>query len=121
MSAPPKIEIANTIVYCRRWQPCVAFYRDGLGLAISFENDWFVEFVLNSGARLSVADARRASIESAEGKGITLTLKVGDLAAEHSRLRNRDLAPGKIREHPFGANVFYLSDPDGNRIEYWSD
>lgn len=121
MSTPPNIDCANTIVYCRRWQPCVAFYRDGLGLEINFENDWFVEFVLNAGARLSVADARRASVESAEGRGVTVTLKVGDRAAAQRTLRERGLSPGEIRMHSFGADVFYLNDPDGNRIEYWSD
>lgn len=115
------IDRANTILYCSRWRECVAFYRDGLGLPVAFENDWFVEFTLNSAAGLSVADARRTSVESAGGTGITVTLKVGDISSAHLELRERGLFPGRITKHGWGADVFYLSDPDGNRIEFWAE
>lgn len=121
MSAPLAIERANTIVYCSRWQECVGFYRQGLGLTVVFENDWFVEFALNSAASLSVADARRATVESAQGKGITVTLKVQDIQAARRTLAARGLDPGGVEKHPWGADVFYLWDPDGNRVEFWAD
>ncbi len=118
MSAPFSIERANTIAYCSRWRECVGFYRQGLGLTVVFENDWFVEFALNSASGLSVADARRATIESAEGKGITLTLKVQDVQAAQRALAARGLDPGRVEQHAWGAEVFYLQDPDGNRVEF---
>jgi hypothetical protein len=37
---------ANTILYCKKWQETVVFYRDNLGLPINFASDWFVEFHL---------------------------------------------------------------------------
>lgn len=120
MSGPVPIGRANTIVYCNRWKECVRFYRDGLGLEVTFNNDWFVEFSLNSACALSIADARRASVDSAQGRGITLTLKVEDIRAAHRALLDNGLFPGEIKKHPWGAMVFYLRDPDGNRIEYWS-
>ncbi|HSS65083.1 MAG TPA: VOC family protein [Gammaproteobacteria bacterium] len=120
MSAALTIDCSNTIVYCSRWRECVAFYRHGIGLEVVFENDWFVEFALNSTSRLSVADARRASIESADGRGITLTFKVRNITVAHRVLRERGLSPGKVEKHAWCAEVFYLRDPDGNRIEFWS-
>lgn len=116
-----QIEAANTIFYCSRWHECVEFYRTGLALPVTFENDWFVEFTLNSGARMSVADAARASIGSAAGQGVTLTLKVADLEVARSSLASRGLSPGSVTEHAWGARVFYLFDPDNHRIEFWSD
>jgi catechol 2,3-dioxygenase-like lactoylglutathione lyase family enzyme len=121
VSAPVAIHRSNTILYCGRWRECVAFYRKGLGLEAAFENDWFVEFVLNSASRLSVADASRASVESAHGKGITLTFKVEDIFAAYRSLMARGLSPGQIRAHAWGADLFHLADPDGNRIEFWAD
>jgi len=37
----------NTTLYCGQGQGWVDFCRDGLGLDTAFENDRFVEFVLN--------------------------------------------------------------------------
>ena len=66
-------QTANTILYCHAWTETVAFYRDQLGLPITFESDWFVEFAPTGSARLSIADERRATIKSSHGAGITLT------------------------------------------------
>ena len=72
----PALLRANTILYCRAWAATVAFYRHLLGLPVGFENDWFVEFRLNDGAYLSIADARRASIAAVAGQGITLAWQI---------------------------------------------
>ena len=53
------LDRANTILYCRRWEATVAFYRDPLRLPVTHHTDWFVEFRLTDGAYLSVADASR--------------------------------------------------------------
>jgi catechol 2,3-dioxygenase-like lactoylglutathione lyase family enzyme len=111
---------ANTILYCRAWQATVAFYRDRLGLPITFESDWFVEFALAPGARLSIADERRATIKSSGGAGITLTFQVEDARAVREALVTAGLEPGPLKEHGWGAWVFYLRDPEGHRLEVWS-
>lgn len=121
MTGRLRIGRANTIIYCDRWRECVTFYRDGLGLDVSFENDWFVELELTEGARLSVADASRATLSSTGGQGITITLKVEDIRSSHRLLRERGLDPARIRRHAWDAEVFYVRDPDGNRIEVWSE
>ncbi len=113
-----EISTLNTILYCRQWQQTVAFYRDGLALPVLTERDWFVEFELNGGARLSIADETRASVKSSGGQGLTLSLKVNDLHERHRILQRAELDPGPIKPL-WGSEVFYLFDPEGNRIEFW--
>lgn len=108
----------NAILYCRHWPETVAFYRDGLGLPVLFSNDWFVEFAI-AAARLSVADETRASVKTAGGNGITLSLETEDLELEWDRLMQKDFSPTPIATHPWNARVFYLHDPEGHRIEFW--
>ena len=108
-------------MYCNKWQEMTAFYRDGLKLEVAVSLDWFVEFRLNETACLSVADARRASVGSSEGKGLTVTLKVDDIRTVHRQIKETGLEPTPIKDHPWGAKVFYLRDPEGNRIEFWTD
>jgi catechol 2,3-dioxygenase-like lactoylglutathione lyase family enzyme len=113
------LKTANTILYCRNWQDTVCFYRDRMGLPVLFANDWFVEFALTATARLSIADQRHASIKSAGGAGITLALEVEDLRAAHRFAQDAGLTPTPMRKHPWNAEVFYLTDTEGHRIEIW--
>jgi len=111
---------ANTILYCRAWEATVAFYRDRLHLPITYASDWFVEFELTPGARLSIADERRATIQSSGGAGITLTFEVDDADAAWQTLHAAGIAVGAVKDHAWGARVFYLRDPEGHRLEVWS-
>lgn len=114
-----EIRAANTILYCRRWPEAVAFYRTVLGLRVTHETDWFVEFALCGTARLSVADATRATIASAGGSGVTLSLRVEDAAAARAELVTAGLEPTELKDL-WGAQVTYINDPEGHRIELWS-
>ena len=119
MVCQPKIKRVNTILYCRRWAETVAFYRDALGFEISYQCEWMVEFYLFPNAFLSVADQSRTTISSSHGKGITLSFQINDLAAVHRDLNDLGLSPTSIRSQVMGADVFYLFDPEGTRIEFW--
>lgn len=114
------INKANTILYCKLWQETVAFYKTRLKLPVTFSNDWFVEFQLNETARLSIANEARASIVSGGGKGITVSLKVDDIAATHADLKDAGLNPTDIKEL-WGSKVTYVYDPEGHRLEFWSE
>ena len=81
--------------------------------------EWFVEFRLTGTARLSVADESRTSIKSSRGKGITIGLQVADVMTARAELLEARLNPTVIKEI-WGAKTFYLFDPEGNRIEFWS-
>ncbi len=111
---------ANTILYCKKWQETVDFYKHFLGLQITFESDWFVEFKLTETAHISIADESRASIKSCGGAGVTLALQVESAAETWQYLCSSGLDIKPVREHPWGAYVFYFSDPEGHRIEVWS-
>ena len=111
----------NTILYCQRWQETVDFYRHKLQFPITFESDWFVEFQLTPTSRLSVADERRATIKSSGGAGLTLTFQVADAEQAWQELNGRGLSLGPVKDHAWGARVFYFFDPEGHRLEVWSE
>ena len=114
-----KIKITNTILYCNRWKETVDFYSNGLNLTIHSSREWFVEFSLTDSTRLSIADTTRASVKSNNGKGITLSLKIDDIQAAYTDFQKKSLNPTPIRPL-WGSMVFYLYDPEGNRLEFWS-
>jgi len=113
-----KIKSTNTILYCKKWQETVAFYRDGIKLLALLSNDWFVEFKLNEMSRLSVADETRASVKSGSGRGITLSLQVADLEQALTDLKEAGIQSTPIKE-VWGSRTIYVHDPEGNRLEFW--
>jgi catechol 2,3-dioxygenase-like lactoylglutathione lyase family enzyme len=110
----------NTILYCRRWAETVHFYREVLGLPVTIENDWFVEFRLTEASFLSIADTARASVAAVEGQGITLAWQVDDLDAARKHLQQQGIAVTPIRRR-WDARVFYCHDPEGHRLEFWNE
>src|SRR5262245_8050192 len=114
------LKSTNTILYCQYWSETVDFYQNQLQLPVTFASDWFVEFQLTGAAHLSVADERRATIKSSGGAGLTLTLQVDDADQAWQVLRQRGLTLGPLKNHAWGARVFYFFDPEGHRLEIWS-
>ena len=114
------LQRTNTILYCRSWSETVHFYKQQLGMPISFENEWFVEFKLTDASFLSIANSARATISPVEGQGITLTWEVGDLEEVKKRLTLQDVATSPI-QRKWGALAFYCYDPEGHRLEFWTD
>jgi catechol 2,3-dioxygenase-like lactoylglutathione lyase family enzyme len=111
----------NTVLYCRKWGEMIRFYRDQLQLPVHFSNNWFMEFLLTPTARLSIANDRHSTVKSAAGNGLTLTLEVDEIEKIHRQMLELGIGPTDIRKHPWDAHVFYLFDPDGNRIEIWQN
>ncbi|MBN2041087.1 MAG: VOC family protein [Spirochaetes bacterium] len=112
---------SNTILYCKKWKECVFFYREILRLQTNMEKDWFIEFKLHDKTYLSIANESRASVKSAGGEGITLALKYESAEKTRSRFIQKGIDPGEIRNHPWGGRSFFITDPEGVRIEIWSD
>jgi catechol 2,3-dioxygenase-like lactoylglutathione lyase family enzyme len=115
------LKSSNTILYCQQWAETVDFYRHTLRLPVTFETDWFVEFQLAEAVRLSVADETRATIKSSHGAGVTLTFQVEDADIVWRRLRRHGLTLEPVKNHAWGARLFYFSDPEGHRLEIWSE
>lgn len=111
--------LSNTILYCDRWAETVDFYRRVLALPVNVENEWFVELRLTQTSFISIADARRCSIDSSGGQGVTVTLQVDDVRAHHDRLSEAGVVIGPVRRHPWGALGFFCRDPEGYRLELW--
>ncbi len=118
--APLRIVGSNTILYTDQWSELVDFYRTSLGLRTSMERDWFIEFELHPGAHVSVADAQRARITSSDGAGLTLSWRVEDPAATRDRLAANEIDASPIHQR-WGSSGFFVFDPAGNRIEFWSE
>ncbi len=114
-----KIKATNTILYCRKWQETVEFYKTGLKLRVLSSNEWFVEFKLNEMSRISIANQARTSIDSSGGKGITVSLQVTDIDQTRAELMEAGVEPTPIKEI-WGAKAMYVWDPEGNRLELWS-
>ena len=115
-----RAKTTNTILYCKKWQETVRFYAEILKLEVNFSNEWFVEFTLNTHSRLSVADHNRSSIKSSDGQGITIALQVEDSLTLHEHLSQSGANPTPMKKL-WGADVFYVTDPEGSRIEFWSE
>ena len=115
------LKSTNTILYCKKWPETVEFYRRILELPETFQSDWFIEFQLADTAHLSIADERRATIKSGHGAGITLTLQVDSADEIWQQLHAQGIDPQPVKNHAWGARVFYIFDPEGHRLEFWSE
>lgn len=120
LTPPFAVEGSNTILYCRHWLPTVRFYRDDLGLPVVADTDWYVEFRITRESSLSITDASRATIDHVGGQGTTLSWRVSDLVGARKRLADRSLQPSEIRT-VLSAAAFYVIDPEGHRVEIWSE
>lgn len=114
------IKSTNTILYCRRWAETVAFYKNDLKFPVNYASEWFVEFAVTPGAYISVADEQRATVKSSFGGGLTLTFQVEDIETAWQQLHERGVELGPLKNHVWGARVFYFFDPEGHRLEMWS-
>lgn len=112
------IHRTNTILYCQRWAETVTFYQETFQFPVNFKNDWFIEFQIGTHMYLSIANAERATIRHVEGQGITLSWQVDNIEDIYRELQQKDFALGD-RQSKWNANLFYLHDPEGHRIELW--
>lgn len=105
----------------------VAFYETALGLKVAdrFQFDTFTLVYLRGQEspfeiELTINHGRSEPYARGEGYG-HVAVVVDDLDAEHARLAAAGLAPEPIKEfHRDGrlmARFFFLTDPDGYRIE----
>jgi len=113
------IKRINTILYCRNWDAMVKFYRDVLNFVIHHQTDWFIEFQIVGDSYLSIANAACASIQSADGNGITLSWQVEDVESAYNLLNELGVKTSRIK-NIWGAKAFYFFDPEGHRVELWT-
>jgi catechol 2,3-dioxygenase-like lactoylglutathione lyase family enzyme len=114
---------SRVLVRARDYQRSVAFYRDGLGLAVVREfgaggRVTGTVFALGGGAlEVSAGPPSAAGQPAAAGPSVQLWLQVRDAAAAHAELAGRGvpvLQPP--RREPWGLVEMWVVDPDGVRI-----
>ena len=117
-----KIRSSNTILYCRKWTETVRFYKEVMKFTECFsKDDWFIEFMIGETTNISLADASRCSVSAVQGQGVTLSFCVNDLLSVFMYFKELGLRHTEIVSKGWRAPYFYAFDPEGHRIEFWSD
>ncbi|MDM7994730.1 MAG: VOC family protein [Acidobacteriota bacterium] len=114
------IEAFHTILLCRKWEECVAFYRDLLGFQTVDSKPGFVEVEVTPGARLGLIQRTRGLDAEDRDSALVLTFRVLDLEKAHAILASRCQGVTEIMRHPWGERLFKMRDPDGRPLEIWS-
>jgi len=115
------VKSLDTVLYCGKWNECVSFYRDVLGFPVVFANDILVEVEPVTGARIGLMDAGRTRWPASRGDSFILSFRVSDIEETHQFLQKNYAGIGELKDHPWGARLFEIRDPEARRIEFWSD
>ena len=100
-------ELGEVVVYVDDMDRAVAFYRDVLGLATTYESPYWTTF-----------DSGPCTLALHAGGVIppNPTFVVADADGEHARLAASGIEVGEIREPAPGLRVFDIRDSEGNRL-----
>ncbi len=107
-------------VYTDRLAPCVAFYRDALGLEVVLDAGKAMIFATSEGARIGVCETFENRVVEPKGGMITLLVDgVGAVDAWFARLEAAgvDLQGAPAMLERFGIYSFFVRDPNGYLIE----
>lgn len=112
---PVSIESFHAVLFCRKWDACVSFYRDVLGFETVDARQGFIEVQVTPESRIGLI--RHA--EEKRNDSFLLTFRVVDLDGIHAFLSERCSSVSEIKRHSWGADLFELRDPEGRRLEFW--
>lgn len=115
-----KYKIYAQRVFCFHWVECVSFYRDIIGLPITFENEdmGWAEFDLG-GASLAIERQCQKSMEaqSLVGRFVGISIQVDDIEEIYKELVGKGVVFSHPPEkQPWGGVLAHFNDPDGNTI-----
>jgi catechol 2,3-dioxygenase-like lactoylglutathione lyase family enzyme len=114
------VESFHTVLFCLKWDACVAFYRDVLGLAVVDEKPGFVEFEVTAESRIGLIRATGNKALAGRASQPVLSFRVENAERVHRMLSARGASATAMRKHPWGAYLFELRDPDERRLEFWT-
>jgi catechol 2,3-dioxygenase-like lactoylglutathione lyase family enzyme len=114
------VEGFHTILLCRRWEECVAFYRDLFGFRTVDSGPGFVEVEVAPGSHIGLVRSRKGGSPEGGGFALALTFRVPDLEKAREFLAARAPGVGDIIDHPWGARLFRMQDPEGRPLEIWT-
>jgi catechol 2,3-dioxygenase-like lactoylglutathione lyase family enzyme len=116
----PAVTGFHVVLFCRKWDDSVTFYRDILGLPVTDRRKGFLEFQVTPEARIGLLREVRSPASVRRDDRFILSFRVPDIRATHRQLQARCPDLPAVREHPWGAWVFELTDPEERRLEFWS-
>jgi predicted enzyme related to lactoylglutathione lyase len=115
-----EVEGFHTVLLCRKWEECVAFYRDLFGFKTVDSRPGFVEVEVSAGSYIGLIRRTRDYNLDNEELALVLTFRVANLEEAHKILAARCREVSEILEHPWGARLFKMQDPEGRRLEIWA-
>ena len=110
----------HTILYCRKWKECISFYRDVLGFPVVFDNNILVELEPAPNVRIGLIDVSRTKRNITAPETIVLSFRVANREKTYELLREKCKETVERKDHPWGAQIVELKDPEGRMIEFWS-
>lgn len=127
-SPPLEISLMGAGLRTNDLDAAIRFWRDGLGLVEihRIEPGDVVEVIMGFGGEsrppmlllLARKDGVPEDLVPAEKRKDKLVLSVSDAEAVRAKLAAAGYAPGEIHVHEAsGTKVFWVSDPDGHRLE----
>ena len=115
MSTPWFVQ-PGIILFTERYEACVAFYRDALGLPVVFDKGHLI--CLGFGAAYLMIEKEGAAIDGAKSRAQNPTIlrfNVADVEAAAKMLRGRGIA---VEAGTFDwGKIGKFQDPDGNLCE----
>lgn len=93
------------------------FYGETLGWKLETDESHVAGFRFGTGYLVAEADGR-AEVTRRHGGGMHVSVRVGDLDAQHARLTANGVDVSPIHSRPWGERNFRLVDPDGYVWEY---
>jgi catechol 2,3-dioxygenase-like lactoylglutathione lyase family enzyme len=91
------------------------FYGDTLGWRLETDEAYVAGFWFGPG--YLVAALEPSASKSRDG-GMTVTVRVDDLEAQHQLLKDKGVSVSSIESRPWGQRDFSFTDPDGYRWDY---
>jgi catechol 2,3-dioxygenase-like lactoylglutathione lyase family enzyme len=99
------------------------FYTKNLGFSVKFENEWFI-LLVRDGRELAfmlpnLEFQNQVFRDEFGGKGLWLTVEVGDIEAEYERIQNLGVpVVVELRQEEWGETHFSVVDPNGIGIDF---
>ena len=117
---PLSVESFHTVLFCRKWDACVSFYRDALGFEVVDTKPGFVEFQIAPGSHISLLRQTGNDKSDDPDSSFILSFRVEDVEEIHKTLSARCTGLTAVKQHPWGARLFELRDPEERRLEFWA-
>ncbi len=117
---PFNVESFHTVLFCSKWDACIAFYRDILDFTVVDEKPGFIEFEVRPGSRIGLLHSVHGSTSKDRTKPHILSFRVDHLEEIHKELSARCGTVSALRKHPWGALLFEVLDPEERRLEFWT-